>query len=105
MARYIDVEKAEYPYMSMSMFGINSKDCRIYNEGVKATEDMIQALPTADVEVVRHGEWKHECLECSVCKRNISEIYDADSYMSYGIEDSLKYCPFCGAKMDGGKDE
>ena len=39
------------------MFGINSKDCKIYNEGVKATEDMIQALPTADVEVVRHGHW------------------------------------------------
>lgn len=54
---------------------------------------------------VKHGEWKHECLECSVCKRNISEIYDADSYMAYGIEDELKYCPYCGAKMDGGKRE
>lgn len=60
MARYVDIEKAEYPYMSMSMFGINSKDCKAYNEGVKATEDMIQALPTADVvEVVRCEKCKH----------------------------------------------
>ena len=49
MARYIDIEKAEYPYMSMSMWGINSKACKAYNEGVKATEDMITALPAADV--------------------------------------------------------
>jgi hypothetical protein len=31
------------------MWGVNSKDCKAYNEGVKATEDMLQALPTADV--------------------------------------------------------
>lgn len=74
---------------------------------IKAVVDVedIESIPTADVEEVKHGEWKHECLECSVCKRNISEIYDADSYMAYGIEDELKYCPYCGAKMDGGETE
>jgi hypothetical protein len=61
--------------------------------------------PTADVVEVKHGEWKHECVECSVCKRNISEICDADSYLTSGIEYELLFCPFCGAKMDGGKAE
>lgn len=97
MARYIDVEKAEYPYLSMSMFGINSKDCKIYNEGVKATEDMIQALPTADVEEVRHGRWMPQILlgqrvwDCSECKTLGSPQW--------------KRCPVCEAKMDGGKAE
>lgn len=58
-------------------------------------------IPTADVVEVKHGEWRHECLECSACKRNISEICDADSYLTSDIEHELLYCPFCGAKMDG----
>ena len=106
MARYIDIEKAEYPYMSMSMFGINSKDCKIYNEGVKATEDMIQALPTPDVEEVRHGEWlpvtytyfglkRYECSECK----------DDEYWQKRYLEHKEKFCPNCGAKMDGGKAE
>ena len=54
MARYIDIEQAKYPYMNTAIWGVNSKDSKSYNEGVKATEDMIMALPTADVvEVVR----------------------------------------------------
>ena len=91
MARYIDVEKAEYPYMSMSMFGINSKDCRIYNEGVKATEDMIQALPTADVvEVVKCSNCKYAHFNKDAfaysCKRRdyYSEFVKPTDYCSYG---------------------
>ena len=57
-------------------------------------------IPTADVKEVKHGKWKYECLECSVCKRNISEICDADSYLTSGIEYELLFCPFCGTKMD-----
>lgn len=97
MARYVDIEKAEYPYLSMSMFGINSKDCKIYNEGVKATEDMIQALPTADVVEVKHGHWLNIGFEeywCSVCDANGEDVL-----VKRGNPDH-KYCPHCGAKMD-----
>ena len=68
-------------------------------------EDFLEEVPTADVVEVKHGEWKHECVECSVCKRNISEICDADSYLTSGIEYELLFCPFCGAKMDGRRTE
>ena len=58
--------------------------------------------PAADVAEVKHGYWKDtEYGTCSVCDRSISEIYDADSHMAYGILDELTACPFCGAKMDG----
>jgi hypothetical protein len=56
----------------------------------------------SDFQEVKHGYWKDTDYGiCSVCDRRISEIYDADSYMSYGILDELTTCPFCGAKMDG----
>lgn len=66
----------------------------------------ITRMPTADVAEVKHGEWKDtEYGFCSVCDRSISEIYDADSSMAYGILDELTACPFCGAKMDGAKND
>lgn len=98
MARYIDAERLKRTFAS----GI-----RVYDGMCKIADVMhnISNEPTADVEEVKHGEWKYECLECSTCKRNISEICDADSYLTSGIEGELLFCPFCGAKMDGGKAE
>lgn len=134
MSKYIDTEKIEYPYMTMSMWGLNSKDCHAYNEGVKAVEDRISALPAADVvsrgvlaqvqwerdvaidqlnsygvgfaekaDVVRvkHGRWflLDDCsnagVYCSVCHKKVyKEKYANQKLLS-------KYCPNCGAKMDG----
>lgn len=69
------------------------EDLSIYEE--------IKEVPSADVEPVRHGEWKrhkdHWCCRyiCSNCEKPAR--YD----MSY--EQNLSnYCPNCGAKMDGG---
>jgi hypothetical protein len=54
----------------------------------------------ADFVEVKHGWWKDtEYGTCSVCNRSISEIYDADSSMAYGILDEITACPFCGADM------
>ena len=89
MAEYIEREDIEYPYMSMSMWGINSATCKAYNEGVKAVEDAISAMPTADVVEVRHGYWKDNrngTFTCSVCGGNSSK---------------MDWCGRCGAKMDG----
>jgi DNA-directed RNA polymerase subunit RPC12/RpoP len=74
-----------------------------YIDGILAFVKEIRDMPTADVVEVVHGEWINEELTCSVCGRDISEIYDGDGYMSYDIEEDLLYCPYCGAKMDGGR--
>lgn len=57
-------------------------------------------VPAADVAPVVHGEW---CWEgkfkaCSKCGSYVewNETLGANFW---------KYCPFCGAKMDGGKHE
>ena len=60
-------------------------------------------LPAADVAEVKHGEWEHERdiddlmsdYRCSNCNFD-DTFYDSVVYRFY------KYCPYCGAKMDGG---
>ena len=68
----------------------------------------IKHIPAADVVEVRHGEWMQtteplgwsdvDCIECSACGESwvISDELCFDDY-----KDGWKYCPNCGAKMDG----
>lgn len=55
----------------------------------------ILSAPAADVAQVRHGLWvkqdDYSC--CSQCGQSISD----------GCVSWFKYCPTCGAKMDGGE--
>ena len=50
----------------------------------------ISELPAADVAPVRHGRWLLDG-SCSECMAN-------------PLTTHKKYCPNCGAKMDGGAD-
>lgn len=56
----------------------------------------INQSPAADVEEVKHGRWIEKIgrAMCSVC---------ADECWSYSAME-YNYCPNCGAKMDGGKE-
>ena len=106
MARYIDadllVEKLEQHFDVM-----RDEDGRLlYSDHVCTGEDcdalleLVNALPTADVVEVKHGEWIRPTiihgmtiaglLHCSVC----GEVPC----------DEGKYCPNCGADMRGEED-
>ena len=62
--------------------------------------DILEDIPTADVEEVRHGEWGFDGLgwTCSECGE-------------YALTNKAKtqvhsrHCPHCGAKMDGERRE
>lgn len=64
---------------------------------------MIELLPAADVEEVKHGKWMWKQLDnfrkyevtCSNCGWIGFENYD-----SYNDPSDFNYCPNCGAKMD-----
>ena len=60
---------------------------------------LLRVVPTADVAPVVHGEWSLESDEdmpnpmfklviCSACNEKANHTYE--------------FCPYCGAKMDGG---
>lgn len=64
--------------------------------------DILEDAPTIDAVPVVHGRWIHTDMaawwfgkdECSECQYHDDERNDLSR---------LKYCPNCGAKMDGGE--
>ena len=72
----------------------------------KAAQMAVDGKTIADVAEVRHGEWiewyppkeyiitGEELLYC--CSHCDAKYLDVEGY---------RYCPFCGALMDGGKEE
>ena len=76
-------------------FGDESTDG--YNDGINMAVTVVSGLPTVDAAPVRHGHWKEDPSGygfwiCSACGF-VSEASAAD--MLY------KFCPVCGAVMDG----
>ena len=76
------------------------------------TDSMIKAwhktesIPSADVALVRHGRWEEiddldfdTLYRCSVCGE---EFYLIDGTPE---ENQYRYCPSCGARMDGEENE
>lgn len=61
---------------------------------------VLEALPSADVEPVRHGRWMWHDVngvafyvkECSACG------------WVHALSSNYLYCPNCGARMDGEQD-
>ena len=84
----------------------------LYGKFTTIVETILQIKrkePTLDYAPVRHGEWVEEIepnvvtasgrdvhlWRCSVCGFSWANKHDVMSY--------YKYCPNCGARMDGGK--
>lgn len=95
MPRYIDADEL---YDILSLFydtEIVRKD-KVARFIAEQTLFDIKEIPTADVQEVVHGEWMPEraislkltAYRCTECRN----IYTA----------MTRYCPACGAKMDGG---
>lgn len=70
----------------------------LYAEGVEAVDMCdIDEAPTIEAEPVRHGRWldNEDYMFCSV--------YGMQWYYCDNETQDFKFCPNCGAKMDGGK--
>lgn len=80
----------------------------LYPSEYAKLEDALNKIPAADVADVVHGEWLRSdddwnsltTIQCSLCSEEwCFETDDDVSLLNY------KYCPNCGAKMDGGFDD
>lgn len=79
-----------------------------YPEGLFYPEDVIASIenaPAVDVQEIKHGEWiKMDIISddvdyyCSECRNFI----DIATGKETPIDRGFFYCPYCGAKMDGG---
>lgn len=101
MARYIEAD---------NLINELSAACMpIYEKGItgilgdnSSIVDIINEQPTADVQEVKRGYWiperdpdennRIQCFHCSVCD---------DDFHYIGAFVATKYCPNCGARMDG----
>ena len=68
----------------------------------KILDDCLDNAPTIDAEPVVHGTWEKRkdvvgFVCCSVC-------HDCNIYDEWPDGKKWRYCPNCGAKMDGGKE-
>lgn len=68
----------------------------------------INEVPSEDVQPVRHGHWIEETIDddnyvyCSECH---DEYIEEDLRLGSWVKQYFKYCPNCGASMDGVQNE
>nr|DAR47532.1 MAG TPA: DNA-directed RNA polymerase [Caudoviricetes sp.] len=92
MARYIDADN------------INLKGIAVFDQDLEALIPLsnvrraLQMTPTADVREINHGRWISNKLGTCKLAYYCSECGWIDGYP---FNNRHKYCPNCGAKMDG----
>lgn len=98
MNKYVNIEVAK-EYLRHDSFS----NPYFRSQACQQAMDVLDTVPAADVVEVRHGQWHDVYMSsassfvgtCSVC----------------GISNDIppvplaKYCPNCGAKMDGGQNQ
>ena len=87
---------AEYVEKSIIFPALNKAMSENGALGMADVEDIIDDLPTADVQPVERGRWFHindeGIVYCSEC--NNEAYWDTD----YG-QQLFDFCPYCGARM------
>lgn len=97
MSRYIDADKIEYAPCTICQY--KGKDVT----EMIAYKSLIDIMPTADVEEVRHGQWLciNGTIFCSECGEKALYEYnknDNDDF-PFLLPTRSKRCPHCGARM------
>ena len=83
----------------------NDAVAELINECVEISRKQVMIAPTVDAVEVVHGRWinngghRKMDLYCSVCNRRASNF--VGGYEDWWDLWFPKYCPNCGAKMDG----
>lgn len=74
----------------------------LWKPEIVALKCYVEGLPAADVAPVRHGRWtlnkKYGDYECSECGQGDVKAMDFTNL-------KMRYCPNCGAQMDGAGNE
>lgn len=72
-------------------------------DGCYIAQEVIDSIPSADVEPVRHGRWVESYKSnAAPTLRSRWTCSWCGNVQTYGATD---YCPNCGARMDGGENE
>lgn len=107
-----DVRPIDGNALVKTIESVHCKDCNNYN-GVMCRAckwmdamDYIEDAPTIDAQPVKNGKWEWEpgyvgtTAKCSVCGLSPRGFYSLP-ISQIGRLPEYKFCPNCGAKMDG----
>ena len=99
----IDVDELKEELIGVRLEGTSVAYGRGFYDGLRKARSLLNNAPT--VEPVKHGEWVYvdKCHiqewqainKCSVCGRSVCDATYGDKVVHF------KYCPHCGAKMEG----
>lgn len=77
-----------------------------YNFAVNEYREKIKAMPAAGVQPIKYGRWEYyknngifDTHKCTLCGEKYEMYMDIEPTTIY------KYCPNCGARMDGEQNE
>lgn len=93
MPKMIEISAAEYERLQDCIREDGLRIAALIEEN-KALHQDVRHLTAVDAVPVVHGRWLSNGIHGSVLCRCSECHYDAAAY-------SFRYCPMCGAKMDG----
>lgn len=94
MAEYIDANALQAQLERKKVGIANQRYTEGWNDCMMRVKSMVSKAPAADVAPVVHGRWISNCVGSPaffVCDQCNTAWYN-----------DTKFCPNCGAKMDGG---
>lgn len=110
MSRLIDADKTLKGECESCLCGEGSVNCLVCE-----IKGVLNDAPTVDAEPIRHGEWvlhgndddMGSTYFCSQCNFQLdSDLFYSGYEGGKWVENNVfKYCPNCGAKMDGERKE
>lgn len=85
-------------YVAKSVLKKELNISNLHSGIVSALQNIVDEIPAADVQEVKHGKWllerepngKPYCFHCSACDSDFGRI---------SIVSATPFCPWCGAKM------
>ena len=95
MAEYIELEAAFNAITELA----GKAPTRSAYEAVWKSARVLKKVPTADVIPLKHGKWVPGVKECPICGEDKFKDLDANIWADW----QPPFCPNCGAKMDGDK--
>ncbi len=93
---------AEYIDRGTTIAKLTALDVIKPNATMVGAKRLLAEIPTADVAPVVHGRWEPCFDENCRCRWGFGKCSNCgQEYYAHAIN-HYKYCPNCGAKMDGG---
>lgn len=87
------IEKADY-----TLIANDADSCK-----ADYLREIIESVPAADAVPVVHGRWVDRIVDENEVIQPWMKRYYCSECLEGGNQSWFKFCPHCGAKMDGGK--